>query len=715
METQSLKPLFTKLVLLFVTTLRRASFYPAKHPTVIGAIKEVFGVLDQILKQKDSVTIDITPDEHILVDGEAVDEKSAVIKENVPFLKKTQMDSISFSAGLAEAELESFLQLLLMDPAKLKAMGELKNILAERSIAHIGINQFSYVKIKKDEEMLVEKVSLADLETIKEKLKSAAEGAVVSAAEVTDLQRQLFGHVGKDIKEKKYPAIATRNFLKKVLISQPDREAALAALHEEIQRAGVAAEDVSSFVEKIRKELSEPPKPHKKRVSSVGQEALLKENEELRRRVGELDRALAGAGIAADAGAVSPPQEPAGGEAAAADAALVQKLQEENRQLRAQLSARSEGSGGAQENVASFKQKLETVEREREEIERIVHHLTDGVLVVDRAGVLLMANPAAQTLLGIDTGAVGKNIKDIVQNEHMLTMLRALSAEGEKGSKKQVEFFSKSQETMRTLTSNAVVIEDANGRTVGMLTALPDIARIHQINQERMDFFAKVTHELRSPLVAADKAVTLILSKATGPLSPDQEQFLTIVERNTKRLYALINDLLDMAKLEAGKMQIVSQPLEVVSVVSEPIKVFQSWAGSKAITLSSVLEEGLPQVFGDQNRLIQVFNNLISNALKFTPEGGTITVGARRTGEGMIEVTVSDTGPGIPPEDLPRLFEKFFQVKGAVQTEVHGTGIGLTVSKEIVELHGGKIWVESEVGKGTRFLFTLPVFRPETA
>ena len=190
-----------------------------------------------------------------------------------------------------------------------------------------------------------------------------------------------------------------------------------------------------------------------------------------------------------------------------------------------------------------------------------------------------------------------------------------------------------------------------------------------------------------------------------------QEQFLSIAQRNLKRLSALINDLLDLSKLEAGKMEVRRKRMAVNNVIQEVIDSLNNWARSKNITLEKRIEDMLPDVEIDPDRLAQVLTNLVGNAVKFTPNDGKITLEAKLSdGKKELEVSVKDTGIGIAPEDLPKIFSKFYQCGGErMISDVNGTGIGLSIAKEIVELHGGKIWVESEKGQGARFIFTIPL------
>jgi signal transduction histidine kinase len=225
----------------------------------------------------------------------------------------------------------------------------------------------------------------------------------------------------------------------------------------------------------------------------------------------------------------------------------------------------------------------------------------------------------------------------------------------------------------------------------------------------KANFLSSVSHELRSPLVAMEKSISLILSKNTGPINETQEQFLTIAERNIKRLSRLINDILDLTKLEAGKLELKPQPSSIESIIKDSVDGLNTWAQAKSIALDKKIEEGIPLINADPDRLVQVLTNLIANAIKFTPNNGNITVEAvLHKDKQEVEVSVKDTGIGIEKEKLDKVFDKFYQVGERSSADVNGTGIGLSIAREIVELHGGKIWAESEKGYGTKFIFTLP-------
>ncbi len=371
--------------------------------------------------------------------------------------------------------------------------------------------------------------------------------------------------------------------------------------------------------------------------------------------------------------------------------------------------------------VFLFQQKFEKTLHEKKQTEAIVRSVADGVVVVNDKGEVLLMNPAAERLL--DTRKENKIGKPLLENVKE-GQLFSLASEPSESGERDIELTSREDETKKILRSSSAVIEDENGKTVGMVTVLSDITKQKDLDQLKSDFVASVSHELRNPLGAIQQSISIILDRTAGPLTEHQERFLTNAQRNLRRLSALIDDLLDMAKLEARKVELHCEPSSVAKIINEVMETLEIWAKNKNIQLVKNIPDNLPKIHLDPNRAIQVLVNLISNAIKFTPNGGAITVGARVDNEnGVMAVSVADTGIGIAPKDLKKIFNKFQQVgwpavrslDGAARhgkekpPEISGTGLGLVIAKQIIQLHGGEIFVESEPGKGTKFTFTLPL------
>lgn len=238
-------------------------------------------------------------------------------------------------------------------------------------------------------------------------------------------------------------------------------------------------------------------------------------------------------------------------------------------------------------------------------------------------------------------------------------------------------------------------------------------ARLEELDQLKQDFVSNVTHELRSPLTSLRGYVEFLLRGSAGSLNDEQRESLIVVKNNAVRLSRFIDNLLDVAKIEAGKLEIHPEPVSLRDVGQEMIVVFRPQTEEKNLSLLNEIPADLSRAWVDGDRLLEIMTNLVSNAFKFTPDGGRVTMKAAEEGD-MLHVTVTDTGLGIAPQHLRTVFNKFEQVKptkGLVR-KTRGTGLGLTIVKGFVEAHGGRVWIDSEVNRGTTVHFTLPKGRP---
>jgi len=249
---------------------------------------------------------------------------------------------------------------------------------------------------------------------------------------------------------------------------------------------------------------------------------------------------------------------------------------------------------------------------------------------------------------------------------------------------------------------------------VGRLFTFQDVTELAELDRLKSEFVNTVSHELRTPLTSIMGYLGLVLAGTAGPLQDQQREFLQVVSRNTTRLANLINDLLDIQRIESGRMPLTLKPTSLPQVVTQVAETFRVQAEQKGLSFTvNVPEEGVPAIQADPDRLTQVVSNLVSNAVKYTKEGGvTITVSAR---EGRVELAVADTGIGISPSDQKRIFEKFYRAEHPYVREVGGTGLGLPIVRTIVEEHGGELRVESELGKGSCFTVSFPALPAEKA
>lgn len=241
------------------------------------------------------------------------------------------------------------------------------------------------------------------------------------------------------------------------------------------------------------------------------------------------------------------------------------------------------------------------------------------------------------------------------------------------------------------------------------------IAELKKLDQIKSEFVAVASHELRTPLTAIKNAVQLLLMEKVGEINENQKKFLEMAERNINRLMNILNDLLNLSRIEAGKMVMKLEELNLRSILELVYFSFKPQGEEKSIQLKLDLPTELPPVYGDKEKVEQILSNLITNSLKFTPPNGEITISAEpfAADEDMMAISVKDTGIGIPAEHLEKIFEKFYQVENSLQRSHGGTGLGLAITKGLVEAQKGKIFVRSEPGKGSIFTFTLPLSQGE--
>lgn len=257
--------------------------------------------------------------------------------------------------------------------------------------------------------------------------------------------------------------------------------------------------------------------------------------------------------------------------------------------------------------------------------------------------------------------------------------------------------------------------------------------KLEKLEKMKSEFISIVSHELRTPLTAVKNSLDIILSEKTGSVTPQQNNFLNMAKRNLNRLSGIINDLLDLSKIEAGKMEYRFEPFNICEALDFVKNTYLSLADKKNIQLKVDYDVDLPQVYGDLNKIEQILTNLVSNAVKFTTENGHINISATlfkskdfdkisicrnsllldqfKTEGDYIKISIEDTGIGIAKEDVPKVFDKFQQIESTLSRDVGGTGLGLPIAKQLVEAHRGFIWLESEPQKGTTFSFILPVIQ----
>jgi two-component system phosphate regulon sensor histidine kinase PhoR len=363
--------------------------------------------------------------------------------------------------------------------------------------------------------------------------------------------------------------------------------------------------------------------------------------------------------------------------------------------------------------AGSLSATLRELRDERDRLGRILEAMEEGVLLVDPQRTILMANPAARVLLlsgaGSPTDAdarrahaaddlAGRSLLEAVRNADLDDLLdRTLTHHAPSSGEVAVD----RPRPRRLLVHSAPLAGEPHGAVV----VLVDVTEIRRLESVRKDFVANVSHELRTPLTAMRTA--LETARAVLPEEHDAHRFLAIADRHTERLAALLSDILDLSRIESGRLVLHPEPVIASEAVEEVLELFLEPAARRGLALAADISEGLPSIWADPDALGQVLTNLVENAVKYSDGGGKVTVRGRAE-NGQVLLLVEDAGPGIAPKHLPRLFERFYRVDAGRSRDRGGTGLGLSIVKHLVEAMGGTVSVESQLGRGSTFTVRLP-------
>ncbi|MFA5164319.1 MAG: ATP-binding protein [Candidatus Omnitrophota bacterium] len=346
--------------------------------------------------------------------------------------------------------------------------------------------------------------------------------------------------------------------------------------------------------------------------------------------------------------------------------------------------------------------KIDSIASGEAKLEAVLSSMVEGVIVTDEKGAILIANPSARKMFLIDTAPEGKTPLEVIRNSSVQDIVDRILRQGQRVAAEEIQLSRPDERSVKV--SAAAVMKE--GELSGALLVFHDITELRRLERVRQDFVANVSHELRTPL-SSIKGYSETLAEGGVTQQKEQKEFLGIIYRESDRLAKLIDDLLDLSRIESGKMAMVLMPVDLLPAVKRAGAILEKQAASKSIRITLDIPSGTPRILADESRLSQVILNLLDNAVKYTPEGGDVRISAVPDGV-FVRVDVSDTGVGIPEADIPRIFERFYRVDKARSRELGGTGLGLSIVKHIVQAHGGQVSVRSAPGKGTTFSFTIP-------
>jgi len=337
----------------------------------------------------------------------------------------------------------------------------------------------------------------------------------------------------------------------------------------------------------------------------------------------------------------------------------------------------------------------------RTQQEAVLNSMAEGLLLLDGSGRIQLANRAFADLFGVSQNLRSRSILEALRIHELAELVDLLGTE-----KRVVGYELKlSLPEERWLQINGAAIFNGGGNRHGSILVFHDLTRLKKLERTRQEFVANVSHELRTPLSLIKGYVETLLDGARN--NPEVAvRFLQTIERNSERLQLLIEDLLVISELESGRVQLNLQTVPLRAAVEKVFDDFRSRAAGKTVQL--INEAADISVQADPNRLGQVLSNLVDNAVKYGRAEGTVTVGGRLLPAGEVEIFVQDDGPGIPPDALERVFERFYRVDKARSREQGGTGLGLSIVKHLIQSQGGRVWAKSELGHGATFYFTLP-------
>jgi len=347
------------------------------------------------------------------------------------------------------------------------------------------------------------------------------------------------------------------------------------------------------------------------------------------------------------------------------------------------------------------------------QIETTLGSLQEGVLAVDEANNVILANKALASLFPKAPILLGQRIEAVAHSSAFSAFLDEVRS-GTATSRVELEFTSGTAASIWIEATGAVIQPWDGSRARWVLCVLHEVTRQKQLESMRKDFVANVSHELRTPLSVIKGFIETLVDGHTEIPEADRDRFLRTIQRHADRLHIILEDLLTLSRLESSRPGLRLEPTDLTKLIRELAVDYRPRATASGHTIDLQLATDAPPLAADSVRLHQVFDNLLDNALKYTPARSSIAIRTAIVAS-TLEIRIVDNGPGIPPKDLPHLFERFYRIDKGRSREKGGTGLGLSIVKHIVQLHGGTVWAESTLGQGTTFVVSLPLPTAESA
>ncbi len=352
---------------------------------------------------------------------------------------------------------------------------------------------------------------------------------------------------------------------------------------------------------------------------------------------------------------------------------------------------------------------IDQILAEKRKSEAIIRSVDDGLIVVDENLLITNINPKARSIFGIDPEeGLGKHILEVVRDNQIFQALKGSLETGQSPHLAEGEDILTVQQGEETQHYQTAILpmRSRAGVIPGAVLVLRDITRLRELDRLKSEFVMTASHELRTPLTSIGMSVAMLMESAAAKLTDKERKLLDVCHEEVNRLKALVNDLLDLSKIEAGKLELFFEPVSPSFLSQQAVAMMRNQYESKGINLTDEVPAELPEVQADPNKIVWVLVNLLANAVRYTPAGGHVWLRGELLGD-MVQLSVQDDGPGVPREMQSRIFDKFVRLDQGEATS--GSGLGLAISKEIIRAHRGVIWLESESGQGSMFNFTLPL------